>query len=158
MTEKLGKYKHMKRIYMIDGNNLIGKIPEFRGLDKQVLREKLAFKLERYFFNKKVNVSLHFDGYANTPIRARGLKITYSENKIADDKIRDEISYAKNPKLITLVSSDHALMDFAKKNSCTIISSEDFNREMNKPANVNDEEKLIKGIDNEEMKRLFGIE
>lgn len=147
----------MQRKYIIDGNNLIGKISDFRGLDKQVLREKLAFKLERFFYDKKIKVSLHFDGYLNTPIRARGLKITYSENRIADDKIRDEISYAKNPKLITLVSSDHALMDFAKKNSCTIISSEEFNSMMNKPAKVNDEEKLIKGIDNEEMKKLFGI-
>lgn len=148
----------MQRKYIIDGNNLIGKIPELKGLNKEVLREKLAFILERYFYNKKVKVSLHFDGFANAQIRARGLKITYSDNRIADDKIRDEISYAKNPKLITLVTSDNALRDFAKKNSCTIISSEEFNREMNKPANVNDEEKLIKGIDNEEMKRLFGIE
>ena len=148
----------MQRKYIIDGNNLIGKIPDLHGLDKKVLRAKLTFILERFFYNKKVNVSLHFDGFANEQIRARGLKITYSENRIADDKIRDEISYAKNPKLITLVSSDNALCDFAKKNSCTIISSEEFNREMNKPANVNDEEKLIKGIDNEEMKRLFGIE
>ncbi|NOX65432.1 MAG: hypothetical protein GXO85_06430 [Chlorobi bacterium] len=148
----------MQRIYIIDGNNLMGKIPEFRGLDKQVLREKLAFKLERYFYDKKIKVSLHFDGYPNTPIRARGLKITYSENRIADDKIRDEISYAKNPKLITLVSSDHALMDFAKKNSCTIIRSEEFNREMNKPENNDDEEKIIKGMNNDEFKKLFGIE
>lgn len=136
----------------------MGKILEFRGLDKQVLREKLAFKLERYFYDKKIKVSLHFDGYPNTPIRARGLKITYSENRIADDKIRDEISYAKNPKLITLVSSDHALMDFAKKNSCTIIRSEEFNREMNKPENTDDEEKIIKEMNNDEFKKLFGIE
>jgi len=148
----------MQRKYIIDGNNLIGKIPELHGLDKQELRAKLAFILERYFYNKKVKVSLHFDGFVNAQIRARGLKIIYSENRIADDKIRDEISHAKNPKLITLVSSDNALRDFAKKNSCTIINSEEFNREMNKPANVNDEEKLIKGIDIEEMKRLFGIE
>ncbi len=148
----------MQRKYIIDGNNLIGKIPDLHGLDKKVLRAKLTFILERFFYNKKVKVSLHFDGFANAQIRARGLKIIYSENRIADDKIRDEISYAKNPKLIMLVSSDNALRDFAKKNSCTIISSEEFNREMNKPANVNDEEKLIKGIDNEEMKRLFGIE
>ncbi len=148
----------MKRKYIIDGNNLMGKIPEYRGLDKQVQREKLAYKLERYFYDKKVQVSLHFDGFQNTPIRARGLKITYSENKIADDKIRDEISYAKNPKLIILVSSDHALMDFAKKNSCTIITSEAFNREMNKPEKIDDEENIIKGIDNDEFKKLFGIE
>ena len=77
----------MQRKYIIDGNNLIGKIPELKGLNKQILREKLAFILERYFFNKKTNVSLHFDGFANAQIQARGLKITYSENRIADDKI-----------------------------------------------------------------------
>lgn len=148
----------MQRKYIIDGNNLIGKIPELKGLNRQILREKLAFILERHFFNKKTNVSLHFDGFANSQIQARGLKITYSENRIADDKIRDEISYSNNPKLITLISSDNALRDFAKKNSCAIISSEEFNKEMNKPSQINDEEKLIKGIDNEEMKKLFGIE
>ncbi len=148
----------MQRKYIIDGNNLIGKIPELKGLNKQILREKLAFILERYFYDKKTNVSLHFDGFANAQIQARRLKITYSENRIADDKIRDEISYSNNPKLITLISSDNALRDFAKKNSCTIMSSEEFNREMNKSSKINDEEKLIKGIDNEEMKKLFGIE
>lgn len=144
--------------YIIDGNNLIGKTPELKGVDKQLFREKLAFILERYFYSKKVKVSLHFDGFQNSQIRVKGLNIIYSENRIADDKIRDEISYAKNPKLITLISSDNALRDFAKKNSCTIISSEEFNREMNKSTKNNDEEKLINEIDNEEMKRLFGIE
>ena len=148
----------MLKKYIIDGNNLIGKIPELKGIEKQLLREKLSYMLERYFYNKKVNISLHFDGFANTQIRARGLKITYSENRIADDNIRDEISHSKNPKLITLVSSDNALRDFAKKNSCTIVSSEEFNHLMKKSTEVNDEDKLIKGIDNEEMKRLFGIE
>ena len=148
----------MQNIYIIDGNNLIGKIHELKGIDKQSIREKLSFILERYFYSKKVKVSLHFDGFQNTQIRAKGIKITYSENRIADDKIRDEITYAKNPKLITLITSDNALRDFAKKNSCTVLTSENFNREMNKPKKNNDEEKLIGEIDNDEMKRLFGIE
>jgi predicted RNA-binding protein with PIN domain len=148
----------MLRKYIIDGNNLMGKIPKLRGLNKQEQRERLTFILERYFYNKKVKVSLHFDGYPNTAIKAMGIKITYSESRIADDKIRDEISYAKNPRLITLVSSDHALMDFAKKNSCTIISSEEFNREMNRPKDIDDEEKRIKEMNNDEFKKLFGIE
>ena len=51
------------RHYVIDGNNLIGKIGSLHKLqnkDKQGSREKLAFILERYFSGKnniKVNTS-----------------------------------------------------------------------------------------------------
>jgi predicted RNA-binding protein with PIN domain len=42
--------------YIIDGNNLIGKIKSFNQLqkkNKQQCREKLAFLLSRYFSKKK---------------------------------------------------------------------------------------------------------
>ena len=87
-----------------------------------------------------------------------GIKIIYSENTNADNKIKDEISYSNNPKLITVISSDLNVLDFARVNSCTVIKSEVFVREMNKKDDIEDEEKLVQGIDNNEMKRLFGIE
>lgn len=148
----------MIRKYIIDGNNLIGKIADLKKMDKKSVREALAFKLERYFHNKKIEVLLHFDGFENEVINRSGIKIIYSNNKTADDNIRDEISNSKNPKLLTLVSSDHALQDYARKNSCSVITSENFNRDMNKLPNVDKEDSLIKGIDNDEMMKLFGIE
>lgn len=148
----------MSRKYIIDGNNLIGKHAQLKRIDKKSVRETLAFKLERYFHNKKLVVTLHFDGFENSSIRCKGIKIIYSNNQIADDKIRDEISNSKNPKLLTLVSSDHALQDFARKNSSTVISSEKFIKEMNKTPKVDDEDELIKGIDDDEMMKLFGVD
>lgn len=151
----------MKRKYIIDGNNLIGKIPKLWKMqqkEKQSSREGLAFQLERYFYYKKIQVSLHFDGHENSHIRAKGIKIIYSENTNADNKIKDEISFSNNPKLITVISSDFNVLDFARVNSCSIIKSEVFAREMNKKDDIEDEEKLAKSIDNNEMKRLFGIE
>jgi len=50
------------------------------------------------------------------------------------------------------------VLDFARVNSCSTIKSEVFAREMNKKDDIADEERLIKSIDNNEMKRLFGIE
>lgn len=51
------------RHYIIDGNNLIGKIASLQKLqkkNKQSSREKLAFILESYFLGKPNNkVSLH---------------------------------------------------------------------------------------------------
>lgn len=151
----------MKKHYIIDGNNLIGKIPKLWKMqqkEKQSSREGLVYQLERYFYYKKIKVSLHFDGYKNANIRAKGINIIYSENRIADNKIKDEISLSNNPKLITVVSSDFNVLDFARVNSCSTIKSEVFAREMNKKDDIADEERLIKSIDNNEMKRLFGIE
>jgi predicted RNA-binding protein with PIN domain len=151
----------MKRHYIIDGNNLIGKIPslwKMQQKEKQSSREGLVFQLERYFYYKKIKVSLHFDGHQNGFIKAKGIKIIYSENTNADNKIKDEISFSNNPKLITVISSDLNVIDFARVNSCSVIKSEIFAREMNKKDEVEDEEKLVQGIDNNEMKRLFGIE
>ena len=54
--------------YIIDGNNLIGKIKHFSNIqkkDKQAAREKLALFLDRYFISKKAKVTLHFDGFEN---------------------------------------------------------------------------------------------
>jgi predicted RNA-binding protein with PIN domain len=147
--------------YIIDGNNLIGKIPELWKLqkkDKQASREGLAFRLERYFFQKKIEVSLHFDGFPKEAIKARKIKIYYSENTIADNKIKDEIANANNPKLITVISSDFNVQEYAKVNSCSIIKSENFAKELEKKDNIDDEEEIVKSISNEEMKRLFGIE
>ncbi len=151
----------MQKTYIIDGNNLIGKIPQLWRMqkkDKQSSRSGLVFQLERYFHQKKIRVSLHFDGFQNEVIRGKGIKITYSNNTSADNKIKDEISLSNNPKLITVVSSDLNVQDFARVNSCSIIKSEQFAREMDKKEVIEDEEQIISEIDNDEMKKLFGIE
>ncbi|MCK5086501.1 MAG: NYN domain-containing protein [Melioribacteraceae bacterium] len=151
----------MIKHYIIDGNNLIGKIPklwEVQKKDKQSSRERLAFLLERYFHGRKIKVTLHFDGHPNQAIKAANIKIEYSRNAIADSNIKREISNASNPKVIAVVSSDHNVQDFAKVSSCKIIKSENFAKELFRKEEINEEDSRIKGIDNDEMKKMFGIE
>ncbi len=148
----------MIKKYIIDGNNLIGKIKsiwELQQKDKQASREKLAFVLDRYFINKKLKVSLHYDGFAADAIRTSKVKIFYSDNKTADSKIKIEIDQSKNPKLIAVVSSDNSVKQYAKLNSCMVISSEEFGNEIFKKEVTDREEELIKQIDNNELLRLF---
>ncbi|MBL1215023.1 MAG: hypothetical protein HND52_16795 [Ignavibacteriae bacterium] len=151
----------MNKHYIIDGNNLIGKIKsiwEVQKKDKQASREKLAFLLDRYFIKKKTKVSLHFDGFAADAIRTSKIKIKYSDNKTADSKIKIEIDQSKNPKLIAVVSSDNSVKQYAKLNSCTVINSEEFAEEIFRKEDNNIEEVKIKDINNEEIKRLFGVD
>ncbi len=149
------------RHYIIDGNNLIGKIKELFALQKkdgQSAREKLAFMLDRYFAMKKVTVSLHFDGFPKDAIKTTNLKIIYSENRPADVLIKEEIDRHKNPKLVTVVSSDLSVYEYAKVNAAGRMKSEEFAKLLSASEDSSEEEERIKKIDNDELKKLFGIE
>lgn len=150
----------MIKKYIIDGNNLIGKIKELWALqqkEKQLSRVKLVKYLDQYFANKNVEISLHLDGFAVDPIPSSKIKINYSDNKTADSKIKNEIDNSKNPKVIAVVSSDHNVQDYARVNSCTIIKSEDFTKKMKGNKTRKSKEDIAKLISNDEIKKLFDI-
>jgi len=146
--------------YIIDGNNLIGKIPFIKKLqrsDKQASREKVSFLLGRYFARRKASVSLHFDGHPGESIKVSGIKIKYSESRTADERIKIEIERSKNPKNIIVVTSDNNVAEFAKVCSCQIIKCEDFSRKLLSSSPADEEKKRIDELNNpEEFKRLFG--
>ncbi|MDO8548725.1 MAG: NYN domain-containing protein [Ignavibacteria bacterium] len=145
--------------YIIDGNNLIGKVKKLSGLqskDKQSAREQLVYLLQNYFSRKKVKVSLNFDGYENSPLNISNGKIIYSESKTADEKIKDQISSSKTRRDIVVVSSDNGIRDYAKVCGCSLMTSEEFNKEFSIKNEIDDEARRIKEINNiEEFKKLF---
>lgn len=147
--------------YIIDGNNLIGKIKSLQELqrkDKHSSREGLVNILNRYFAGKKIKLTLHLDGHPNLPLHISKGRITYSERQSADSKIREEIERSKNPKLIVLVSSDQSLMNYARVNSATVIKSEEFYKEIVKSQEKNEESEKIKELEkeNKTFLDLFG--
>lgn len=146
--------------YIIDGNNLIGKIPALMKIqkkDKQSSREKLALMLQRFFLNKKANVTLHLDGFAVSKINAGKKKIIYSEDITADEKIKNQIEKSKSPRTITVITSDSNLSQFAKVCSCKVIPSEDFAKQLNSKSQ-DDEQTIIDSMKNDdEFKKLFGV-
>ncbi len=148
--------------YIIDGNNLIGKIPNLMKLqqkDKQASREKLALMIQRYFHNKKTNVTLHFDGHPGPKIHAGKIKLVYSENITADEKIKKQISESKSPKTLTVITADSNLSQFARVCSCKVITSDNFAAQIFKSDSSIDEQAIIESMKNDdEFKKLFGIE
>lgn len=145
--------------YIIDGNNLIGKIKSLMDLqrkDKQASREKLAFMLDRYFIGKKNQIMLHFDGHPNDKINTTSLKIVYSENLTADEKIKKQIGNSSSRKNIVVVTSDMNLADYARVCSCKVISSDEFAVMLKNMNQEDDEESRIKQINNnDEFIKLF---
>lgn len=146
--------------YIIDGNNLIGRIKSLQNIhkkDKQASREQLVNILNRYFSGKKLKLTLHFDGHPNLPLALAKGRIEYSMNQPSDNLIRKEMENSKNPRLISLVSSDHGLMNFGKVCGCNIISSDEFYKAIGKSSDNNDEESRIKQLSGEkgEFLKLF---
>ena len=123
----------MIKKYIIDGNNLIGKIPQVWDLqkkDKQAARVKLVSLLSYYFSTKNVKVSLHFDGFPGDAIPSGKIKIKYSNNQTADDKIKEEIDLSRNPKVLAVVSSDNSVYNYARASSCSRFKSEEFAKQL----------------------------
>jgi predicted RNA-binding protein with PIN domain len=147
--------------YIIDGNNLIGKIKTLNQIqknNKQQSREKLAFILGRYFSKRKASVSLHFDGFENDTIKISAIKIIYSGSSNADEKIKDEIERSKNPKNNILITSDSNLAQFGRVCSCHIIKSEEFAKQLLSSSSTTEEQARIDEINSaEEFKKLFGV-
>lgn len=147
------------KIFIIDGNNLIGKhsfLSKVQKKDKQLSREKLASMLDSHFRTSKNKIFLHLDGFVKYPINTLKVKIIYSDAKTADDKIRKQIENTENPRNITLVSSDGSLTEFAKVCSCAVIKSEDFANELMKDEKDEEASRIESMNKNvEEFKRLF---
>lgn len=147
--------------YIIDGNNLIGKIKSLNRLhkkDKKQSAEKLAFMIGRNFSKKKVSVSLHFDGVQKDIVKVPGIKIYYSGSVSADEKIKNEIGKSRNPKNIVLVTSDNNLAEFGRVCSCQVIKSEFFSKQLLSTDSSDEEKNRIEELDNPEVfKKLFGV-
>ena len=149
------------RHYIIDGNNLIGKIGDLQNLqkkNKQSSREKLAYILESYFLGKPNNkISLHYDGFMGESIKVQNIRIIYSGKKTADDEIKYQIEKEKNRSNLIIVSSDRNLRDFASVCRCGWMSCEDFSREILNRSPDDEEKNKIDEMNNDEFKRLFDV-
>ncbi|MCH7770279.1 MAG: NYN domain-containing protein [Bacteroidetes bacterium] len=148
--------------YIIDGNNLIGKIKSLHKMqqsNKQGSREKLSFMIDNYFHDKKAKVTIHFDGFAKLPIKLTYANIIYSENHSADSKIKNQIEMSNNRRIITVITSDNNLCEYARVCSTSLLKSEEFAKILSHKI-IDDEEDRIIQMKNsiEEFKKIFGVD
>lgn len=120
----LSKFTVMKRVILIDGNNLIHKIPDLRRLYSENPEAAVLTLLERV----KRNISsdgkpiLVMDGDGNIKNNC----IVYSGRFTADDVIRKYIEEEYQKKSIAVITSDNEIISIAKACGCDIIKSEEF--------------------------------
>jgi len=125
-------------IFIIDGYNLLYKSSDLKKnieTDINSAREKLILQLDNFFSSKRASVYLVFDGVSNfthfNPYSTPKIRVLFSKkNQKADILIKKIIDESQNKSLITVISSDHEVYQYAKVSRCKAIKSEEFLQKM----------------------------
>lgn len=151
---------------LIDGHNLIGKMPDMKLSDPDD-EDKLIARLKKYVARTKKRVTVVFDppkqsewfAWTDDRYEQPNLEIIFvTMGRKADDKIRERITQTKDKQGLVLVTSDSAVVNFARQCGVkNVRSSESFAeelREMLKPP-APSEKPGITQADLEEWQKVF---
>ncbi|MEP7146605.1 MAG: NYN domain-containing protein [bacterium] len=123
----------MKTI-IIDGNNLIHKVPHFKALfikNKEAAQVSLIETVNSRI-TKSEKTEFVFDGHGG--IKKSG--VTFSNDLTADELIRKKIETFGDHKKLKIISSDNNITGLAKICGAEIQKSEDFWKEINRTNSV----------------------
>ncbi|UCF89508.1 MAG: NYN domain-containing protein [bacterium] len=117
---------------VIDGYNLIRRVPELRALDREDLeagRETLVRELSAYRAGKGHRITVVFDGAESLHLgggseRVAGISVRYSPRGRSADSIIREM--CREGKAEVVVTGDREIVDTAKRWGTTAVSPELF--------------------------------
>jgi len=114
---------------IIDGNNLIHKVPNLKKLFLKDMESAQSVLIETVNSHKTRTdkIIFVFDGFGNI----NKSEVVYSKKITADEVIRKKIENFSNTRLLKVVSSDHEIINFARVCGCEVRKSEDFWKELN---------------------------
>jgi predicted RNA-binding protein with PIN domain len=120
--------------YLIDGNNLLGRIAPHE-LRERLGRDGLVVRLLAFQRVTHARIHLVFDGNpeptpTDVPVNAKFIVHYPGEGQTADDVIRGMIERQTDKRRFFVVSSDRAIRELAKKRGLEAVTSEIFAREL----------------------------
>ena len=120
--------------YLIDGNNLLGRIAPHE-LRERSGRDGLVVRLLAFQRVTRARIHLVFDGNpeeapTDIPVNAKFTIHYPGAGQSADDVIRDMIARQTDRRRFFVVSSDRAIRELAKKRGLESVTSDVFAREL----------------------------
>ena len=116
--------------YIVDGYNVIKQVTFLTGKKLRTGREGLIKFIERYrpHGSKRNDVTLVFDGKAeiSSPKVDSEVKVIFSRNESADDKIKRMVERAGNPRSIVVVSDDKQIIFYCRSLGARVLSVKEF--------------------------------
>lgn len=129
---------------LIDGHNLVGKMPDLR-LDDPDDEEKLLVRLRAYQARTGKRLTVYFDPgvtYQSPARRSQG-NITVRQagsGQRADDLIIRDVRRHHNPRELTVVTSDRVIHKVAQQHGVRVIDSATFAAEISRPPQTGDQQ------------------
>jgi len=115
---------------LIDGHNLIGRLPDLR-LDDPDDEAKLVLRLRTYCARRRKRVTVVFDrglpGGRSRELSGAGVEVIFaSAGHTADGILCERIRGAPDPRGLTVVTSDHRVIAAARARGVRVMRSEEF--------------------------------
>jgi hypothetical protein len=150
--------------YLIDGHNLIGQLPDI-SLEDPNDEAKLVQKLVGFAARSRSQCVVVFDqglpgGQSSMSTHSVRVIFASSQHSTADKVMIERINNTQDVAEWTVVSSDQAVVDTARRRGMKILRAPEFTRLLNRPRGKQDEsvEVYPSAEEVEEWLKLFGGE
>ncbi|MCP4541912.1 MAG: NYN domain-containing protein [Chloroflexi bacterium] len=125
---------------LIDGHNLIGKLPDIH-LDDPDDEAKLVVRLKSYCARTSKRVTVVFDhglpGGRSWELSGGGVETVFAPTgRTADRILCERLRQARDPRGLTVVTSDRQVIAAAKAQGARVMRSEQFAVQLNTPRTV----------------------
>ena len=115
--------------FLIDGHNLIGRLPDLR-LDDPDDEAKLVARLRAYCARTGKRITVVFDRGlpgGHSELSGGGVKVIFaSTGRTADGILCERLRRARDPRGLMLVTSDHEVIAAAQSRGARVMRSEEF--------------------------------
>jgi predicted RNA-binding protein with PIN domain len=149
---------------LIDGHNLIGRLPDLR-LDDPDDEAKLVVRLRTYCARTGKRVTVVFDhglpGGRSWELSGGGVDVIFAPaGRTADGILRERIHRARDPRGLTVVTSDRQVVAAARAGGARVLRSEEFAVQLSTRRTVEapegEQDTLLSEKEVEEWLQMFG--
>ncbi|HET91913.1 MAG TPA: hypothetical protein ENN99_14425 [Chloroflexi bacterium] len=150
---------------LVDGHNLVGKLPNLH-LDDPDDEAKLVLRLRSYAARTGSRITVVFDrgmpGGRSWSLSGGGVDAIFAPTgRTADSVLCERIRRARDPRRLTVVSSDHEVIEAAQRRGARVMRSEVFAEQLEPPvapppAVEEEREVQLSTAEIEEWLELFG--
>jgi predicted RNA-binding protein with PIN domain len=146
--------------FLIDGHNLIGRLPDVR-LDDPDDEAKLAARLRTYSARTGRRITVVFDrglpGGRSWELSGGGVEVVFAASgHTADGILRERIRRARDPRGLTVVTSDREVIAAAQARGARVMRSERFAAQLGGPQTASTEQDVhLSAEEVEEWLKVF---
>jgi predicted RNA-binding protein with PIN domain len=146
---------------LIDGHNLIGQLPDIR-LDDPDDEAKLVARLRTYSARTGKRMTVVFDhglpGGHSRRLSGGGVKVVFAAaGRSADGILRERVRRARDPRGLTVVTSDREVQAAAEARGVRVVRSDEFAAQLSAPQTAPVEKDVrLSAEEVEEWLKVFG--